>query len=117
MKYVTGKEHTMVKKNENRLGPVFDKWKTDPKYKKDFDKEFREFALSELMLALMEDGKKSVRKLAELAGLSPTAIQDLRSGKAKDVKFKNFLNIVEACGYGLELVKGEKRIPLHSVRS
>ena len=36
------------------------------------------------------------------------------SGKAKDVKFKNFLNIIEACGFGLELVKGNKRIPLHS---
>lgn len=106
----------MEKNNESRLGPVFDKWKTDQVFKKDFDNEFKEFALSEFMLALMEDDNKSVRKLAELAGLSPTAIQDLRSGKAKDVKFKNFLNIVEACGYGLELVKGEKRIPLHSVK-
>lgn len=114
MNCVTRKEHIMAKKSENRLGPVFDKWKTDPGFKKDFDKEYQEFALSELMLALMEDDRKSVRKLAEIVGLSPTAIQDLRSGKAKDVKFKNFLNIVEACGFGLELVKGDKRIRLHS---
>lgn len=106
----------MAKKNEHKLGPAFDKWKSDPGFKKDFDKEYREFALSELMLALMEDDKKSVRKLAEIVGLSPTAIQDLRSGKTKDVKFKNFLNIAEACGFELELVKGEKRIPLHFVR-
>ncbi len=99
----------MVKKSENSLGSVFDKWKADPAFKKDFDKEYQEFALSELMLALMENDKKSVRKLAELVGLSPTAIQDLRSGKAKDVKFKNFLNIVEACGFGIELVKGGKK--------
>lgn len=112
----TRKERIMAKKSEKKLGSVFDKWKTDPAFKRDFNKEYQEFALSELMLALMEDDKKSVRKLAELVGLSPTAIQDLRSGKAKDVKFKNFLNIVEACGFGIELVKGEKRIPLHFVR-
>ena len=105
----------MKKKNENRFGSVFDKWKNDPEFKKDYDKEFKEFALSELMLAMMEDDNKSVRKLAELAGVSANAIQDLRSGKAKDVKFKNFVNIVEACGYGIELVKDEKRIPIHSM--
>lgn len=104
----------MDKKTENKFGPAFDKFINDPEFSKDYDNEFKEFALSELMLALMEDDGKSVRKLAEMAGLSPTAIQDLRSGKAKDVKFSNFISIVEACGYGLELVKGDKRIPLHS---
>lgn len=106
----------MKKKNKNRFGSVFDKWENDPEFKKDYDKELKEFALSELMLAMMADDKKSIRKLAELAGVSPTAIQNLRSGKAKDVRFKNFVNIVEACGYGIEIVKGEKRIPIHSVQ-
>jgi DNA-binding Xre family transcriptional regulator len=110
---MSAKNKQMEKPVENRFGSVFDKWKNDPEYKNDYDKEFKEFALSELMLAMMEDDHKSVRKLAELAGVSATAIQDLRSGKAKDVKFKNFLSIIEACGYGIELVKGEKRIPLH----
>ncbi|MCG8323457.1 MAG: AsnC family protein [Cytophagales bacterium] len=89
----------------------------DPAFEKAYDKELKEFALSELMLALMEDDPISVRKLAELAGLSPTAIQDLRSGKTKDVKFKNFVSIIEACGYGIELVKGKKRIAIHSSMS
>ncbi|MDN5215571.1 hypothetical protein QQ020_26070 [Fulvivirgaceae bacterium BMA12] len=96
---------------------TFEREMQDSKFKEAYDKEFREFALSELMLALMEDDKKSVRKLAEMAGLSPTAIQDLRSGKAKDVKFKNFISIIEAMGYGIELVKGKKRIPIHSSMS
>ena len=104
----------MKQGTEKKFGTVFNKWKNDPAFKKDYDKEFQELALSELMLALMEDDNKSVRKLAELAGLSATAIQDLRSGKTKDVKFRNFLSIVEACGYEVELVKGKKRIPLHS---
>ncbi|MEQ8470020.1 MAG: hypothetical protein RIC35_02490 [Marinoscillum sp.] len=102
----------MDKKTKNKFGPAFGKFINEPEFKKDYDKEFKEFALSELMLALMEDDSKSVRKLAEMAGVSATAIQDLRSGKAKDVKFKNFLNIIQACGYDLELVKGKKRISL-----
>ena len=106
----------MDKKTKNKFGPAFDKFINDPEFKKDYDKEFKEFALSELLLAIMEEDGKSIRKLAEAAGLSPTAIQDLRSGKTKTVKFNNFLNIIEACGYSLELVKGEKRIPALSSR-
>lgn len=41
----------MAKKMENKLGPAFDKWRSDPGFKKDFDKEYQDFALSELMLA------------------------------------------------------------------
>jgi len=104
----------MKKETKEKFGSIFDKWIHDPEFEKEYDKEFKEFALSELLLALMEEDKKSVRKLAEMAGISATAIQDLRSGKSQDVKFKNFLSIVEACGYGIELVKGSKRIPLHS---
>ena len=107
----------MKKESKNRFGPVFDKWMNDPEFRKDYDKEFREFALSELMLTLMEGDRKSVRKLAELAGLNPSTIQDLRSGKSKDVGLKNFIRIAEACGYSLELVKDKNRVPLHSSRS
>jgi len=103
----------MDKKTKSKFGPAFEGFMNNPDFKKDYDKEFREFALSELLLAVMENDGKSVRKLAEMAGVSATAIQDLRSGKAKDVKFKNFLNIVQACGYEVELVKGEKRLPIH----
>jgi hypothetical protein len=43
-------------------------------------------------------------------GLSPTVIQNIRSGKQKDIKLENFKNIVKACGYDLVLEKGEERI-------
>jgi DNA-binding Xre family transcriptional regulator len=99
---------------ENKFSSIFDKWSNDPDFQKDYEKEFKEFALSELMLAIMDDDQKSVRKLAELAGVSASSIQDLRSGKSKDVKLRNFVNIVESCGYGIELVKGNKRIPIQS---
>ena len=89
----------------------------DAEFKNAYHKELKEFALSELMLALMEEDKTSVRKLAEMAGVNASSIQDLRSGKSKDIKFKNLVRIVEACGFGIELVKGKKRIPIHSAMS
>lgn len=100
----------MKKEIKKRAGSVFDKWKNDPEYQKDYDKEFVELAISEIMLAIMAEDQKSVRKLAELTGLSANAIQNLKSGKAKDVKLKNFMSILAACGYHIELVKGDKRI-------
>ena len=104
-------------KKKAKILTTFEREMQDPDFKKAYDEEFKEFALSELMLALMEDDKKSIRKLAEMAGLSPTAIQDIRSGKTKDVGLKKFIRIAEACGYSLELVKDKNRIPLHSSRS
>lgn len=104
----------MDQKTKNKFGSIFQQWINDADFEAKLDEELKEFSLSELLLAIMEEDQKSVRKLAEMAGVSPSSVQDLRSGKAKDVKLKNFLNIVDACGYGVELVKGKKRIPLHS---
>ncbi len=104
----------MDQNTKNKFGSVFQQWINEADFEVKLDEELKEFSLSELLLAIMEEDQKSVRKLAEMAGVSPSSVQDLRSGKAKDVKLKNFLNIVDACGYGVELVKGEKRIPLHS---
>ncbi|MEQ8241658.1 MAG: helix-turn-helix transcriptional regulator [Cyclobacteriaceae bacterium] len=103
----------MDKNTKNKFGSAFAGHLNDPEFKKGYNEEFKEFALSEIILAIMEGDHKSVRKLAQAAGVSATTIQNLRSGKKDDVKFSNFLSIVKACGYGLELVKDEKRIPLH----
>ena len=46
------------------------------------------FLLSEIINALMENDNKSVRALAKEVGFSPTVIQNLRSGKQEDVKFR-----------------------------
>ena len=39
-------------------------------------------------------------------------IQDICSGKQKDLKISNFLQVAKACGYRLILEKGEERISL-----
>ena len=55
-----------------------------PAERKKFDEGYRSFALSEMILAAKEDDEVSVRKLAKIAGVSPTAVQAMRSGKKMD---------------------------------
>jgi DNA-binding Xre family transcriptional regulator len=81
-------------------------------FRKKFEKEYKEFLLSEIISSLMENDGKSVRKLAKEVGLSPTVIQNLRSGQQDDVKLRNFINISRACGYHVILEKENDRIAL-----
>lgn len=85
----------------------------DPEFKKKYDKEYKEFAFSEFLLALASgEDSKSVRKMAEEVGLHANTIQNLKSGKTKNIMFKTLNTIVEACGFHIEFVKGEERVPL-----
>lgn len=80
------------------------------RFKKAFDKSYKEFLLSELLIAIMEEDEISVRDLAKEVGLSPTIIQKIRSGKQDDLKVSNFVGIVKACGYKVILEKDNERI-------
>ena len=80
------------------------------KFKKAFAKSYREFLLSEFLIALMEKDDKSIRDLAKEIGLSPTVIQNIRSGKQDDIKLSNFINLSHAYGYHIILEKGNERI-------
>ena len=53
----------------------------------------------------MEEDHVSVRKLAKAAGISPSIIQDIRSGKKENLTLKSFSNIAAALGYGIVLEK------------
>jgi len=68
------------------------------KEKKEFEKERREFLLSELVLAIMERDEISVRKLAKMAGVSPTVVQAMRSGVKKDFTLKSFFKVLKGLG-------------------
>ena len=81
----------------------------DAEFENDLKKKYREFVLSELLLAIMEEDHLSIRKLAKEAGVSPSLIQDLRSGKKDNLTFKSFSHIVEALGYDIVLEKRNKR--------
>lgn len=71
-----------------KLKTTFDKWMADPKVKKHFDRKYKDVVLSEIFLALMDNDDKSVQELAKEVGLSPTVIQNLRSGKCYDEGLK-----------------------------
>jgi len=47
-----------------------------PKRLKKFKEGYKDFALSELILAIMEQDEISVRKLAKIAGVSPTVVHN-----------------------------------------
>jgi len=57
----------------------------------------------------MEEDHISIRKLAKEAGVSPSLIQDLRTGKKDNLTFRSFSNIVEALGYDIVLEKRRRK--------
>ena len=87
-------------------------FRSDEIFRQKFEAEYEAFLLSEVICTLMKDEKKTVRKLAQETHLSPTVIQNLRSGKQEDVKLSNFINLSHACGFNLVLEKGNHRIAL-----
>ncbi len=50
-----------------------------------FDKGCKALLLSELILAFKEKDDVSVRRLDAAAGVSPTIIQEIRSGERKNI--------------------------------
>jgi len=95
-----------------------EKFFEDKEQKRIFEEEHKEFLLSELIIALMEQDDISVRKLAGAARVSPTVIQALRSGKKNNVTLATIACIACALGYTAFLTlkkKGEKQktVPLH----
>ena len=91
---------------------TYERLMQDDDFKEEYQKEYKEFVLSELLLALMDGDNKSVRKLAKEAGLSANTIQNIRSGKQKDIRLQSFKNIAQAYGYNLVLEKKGERIPI-----
>lgn len=91
---------------------TFDELMEDESFKEEFEAGYRDFLLSELIHAMMDEEATSVRKLAEEVGISPTTVQNLRSGKQQDIKLSNFLGIAQACGYRIILEKGSDRLEL-----
>lgn len=69
-----------------------------PRELKKFKNGYKEFALSELILAIMEEDEISVRKLAKIAGVSPTVVQAMRSGTKKDFSMQSFFKILKGLG-------------------
>lgn len=77
----------------------------NPEERRDYEKEYRNLLFSELLISLMQDDEISVRKLADLAGISPTVIQSIRSGKKKNITIETLIRLIDAFGYSLIIEK------------
>lgn len=97
-------------KKHKKAPSTFEREMKKPRFKREFEKSYKEFILSELLIAFMENDEISVRNLAKEIGLSPTIIQNIRSGKQADLKVSNFVSIAQFCGYKVILEKDDERI-------
>lgn len=68
------------------------------KERRSLNKEYQELLLSELILAVMEKDNISVRKLAQMAGVSPTIVQAMKSGTKKEFSMQSFFKILKGLG-------------------
>ena len=91
---------------------TFEKEMENPKFRKLFQKKYAEFALSEIILALMNEDNISVRKLAKEIGVSASIIQSVRSGKHSNITLKSFVKMLNALGSDLVVRYGDEYIPL-----
>ncbi|MBR5965560.1 MAG: helix-turn-helix transcriptional regulator [Treponema sp.] len=84
---------------------TYERLMKNPKFKAEFEKGYNDFLISEFMIEKMEEEKISVRELAKKTKVSPTTIQNLRSGKADSVKLKTLTSVLQNLGYALRPVK------------
>lgn len=82
------------------------------KERKEFDKEYKDLLLSELLISIMKKDEISVRKLAELSDISPTVVQAMRSGIKKDFSMQSFFKILNGLGCKIVVEKNGHQIPL-----
>ena len=95
----------MKKNKNNKPNSTFERLMQDPKWKAGFEKGYEKFLISELLIEAMEDNKISVRKLAQKAGVSPTIIQNMRSGKSSNISLNTLAPILSALHYKIKFVK------------
>lgn len=107
MKYESIEVTTMIKPMS-----TYERKMQDKQFAKTYNQHYKELLLSELLISIMENNNKSVRGLAKEAEISPSVIQDLRSGKQTDIRASNLIKIAQSFGYEVVLQKGEERLAL-----
>ena len=99
-------------KQQTEPQSTYERLMQDPEFKKQFEIEYQEFALSEVILQLMKVGNLSVRGLAKAAEVSPSVIQDIRSGNRTNITLFNLSKILKVMGSRLAIQIGEEYMPL-----
>lgn len=91
-----------MKKNKES---TFSRMMSDKGRKQKFDEGYSKFLLSEFLIDAMEEKHISVRKLAEKAHVSPTVIQNIRSGKTTNVTLNKLSSLTSVLGYQIDFKK------------
>lgn len=84
---------------KKKIKSTYDKITQSKKRKTNIDKEYKELLISELIAAAMAKDNISVRELAQEAGVSPTIIQELKTGKRKNITVDTLDRVLHAIGY------------------
>lgn len=84
--------------------------------KKEFDEEYKDLLLSEMILAAMHQDDISVRKLAKLAGVSPTIVQGMRT-RAKNFSVGSFFKVLKGLNCKIIIERNGHQLPLDVTRS
>jgi len=84
---------------KKKIESTYDQIASNPKRKKRIEKEYQELLISEILCAAMQQDAVSVRKLATEAGVSPTIIQELKTGKRTNITLSTFNRVLNAIGY------------------
>ncbi len=110
----TRQQKSETKVETTAVGTTYDKFikSLTPKEQSDFEQEYKDFLVSEMLLAAMQEDNVSVRELARLAGISPTIVQGIRSGEKQNVTVSSLVKILKALNCSLVVEKNGQRFPL-----
>lgn len=103
MKVALHVEVIMKTKQNKPIKSTYEEFMEDPKRRALFHKEYAKLELSELLIEAMEKADLTVRKLAEEADVSPTTIQELRSGKKTNISLTTFNRVLDTLGYEISI--------------
>mgnify|MGYP000349547405 CR=1 FL=1 len=78
---------------ENETLSTYELFMQDPNRRSQFEEEYRKLVLVEILIPLLEKSNTPVRVLAKAAGILPTVIQDIKSGKKEGISYSTFLSI------------------------
>lgn len=104
----------MAKTKKDKVVTTFDRFMQSktPQQRKEYEAGYKDFLFSEMILAAMEEDEVSVRELARLAGVSPTIVQDMRSGERKNFNTKSFFKVLNGLGFNFFLERNGRVTPL-----
>jgi DNA-binding Xre family transcriptional regulator len=84
---------------------TFDREMRDRAFRAAFKKETAALEVSEFLAKQMAEQAMTVRALAQLASVSPTIVQGIKSGRRKNIEYTTLKALTVALGYQIVFKK------------